>query len=45
MARGKSASTIDLQGKVVEVTDNLRDYLPLTLRQVFYQLVAAGDAV
>ena len=42
MARGKSASTIDLQGKVIEVTDNLRDYWPLTLRQIFYQLVAAG---
>lgn len=42
MTRGKSASTIDLQGKVVEVTDNLCDYWPLTLRQIFYQLVAAG---
>lgn len=42
MTRGKSASTIDLQGKVIEITDNLRDYWPLTLRQIYYQLVAAG---
>lgn len=42
MARGKNASTIELQGKVVEITNNLRDYWPLTLRQIYYQLVAAG---
>jgi hypothetical protein len=29
--------------RVVEVLDGLRDYWPLTLRQVYYQLVAAGD--
>lgn len=42
MARGKSASTIDLQERIVEITDNLREYWPLTLRQIYYQLVAAG---
>ncbi|MGH9867477.1 MAG: hypothetical protein ACREAA_04840 [Candidatus Polarisedimenticolia bacterium] len=29
--------------RVEEVLDGLRDYWPLTLRQVYYQLVAAGD--
>ena len=42
MARGKSASTLALQEQVIEITDNLRDYWPLTLRQIYYQLVAAG---
>lgn len=42
MARGKSASTVDLQERIVEITDNLREYWPLTLRQIYYQLVAAG---
>jgi len=29
--------------RVEVVLDNLKDYWPLTLRQVYYQLVAAGD--
>ncbi len=30
-------------GRIVEVAEGLSDYWPLTLRQLYYQLVAAGD--
>lgn len=42
MARGKSSHTLWLQEKVIEVTNKLDLYWPLTLRQIYYRLVAAG---
>ena len=39
--RGKSKKTLYIQEKVIEVTEELRDYWPLTLRQIYYRLVAA----
>jgi hypothetical protein len=41
--RGKAESTIHLEKRIIEVTDALKDYWPLTLRQIYYRLVAAGD--
>lgn len=35
------AETLEFLGEVKEVIDGLRQYWPLTLRQVYYQLVAA----
>ncbi len=32
----------ELAAKIIEITDGLRDYWPLTLRQIYYQLVAKG---
>ena len=42
MSRGKSNNTLSLQDKVISVTEALSPYWPLTLRQIYYQLVAAG---
>jgi hypothetical protein len=39
---GWSKSTLAYLERVIEVLDELTDYWPLTLRQVYYQLVAAG---
>ncbi len=40
---GWTSTSLDYIKRVQEVIEGLRDYWPLTLRQVYYQLVAAGD--
>ena len=38
-----TAAKTEYLAKVQAVLDDLREYLPVTLRQVYYQLVAAGE--
>lgn len=40
--RGIAQKTVRLKEQIIDVTERLRDYWPLTLRQIFYRLVAAG---
>jgi len=41
-AHGPRQRTIEYRHRVQQVIDDFKDYWPLTLRQVYYQLVAAG---
>ncbi len=34
---------IDKLNKVLEILEELREYIPLTLRQVYYQLIGKGE--
>jgi hypothetical protein len=38
-----TANRLNQAARVTEVVDEIKDYWPLTLRQIYYRLVAAGD--
>ncbi len=42
MSRSVSANTQYTKDQIIKLTENLKNYWPLTLRQIYYQLVAAG---
>jgi len=39
MTRVKAAKTIQYENQLIQIINELRDYWPLTVRQVYYQMV------